>query len=65
MILNILSSNLKSMVFGTQILPFFPLSEANIFLKNISPVTPVREQLPFTLRREALVSLIELCDPGA
>lgn len=53
------------MVFGTQILPFFPLSEANIFKKNISPVTPVREQLPFTLRREALVSLIELCDPGA
>ena len=54
------------MVFGTQILPFFPLSEAKYFFKkNISPVTPVREQLPFTLRREALVSLIELCDPGA
>jgi hypothetical protein len=44
---------------------FFSLSEANIFKKNISPVTPGREQLPFTLRREALVSRIELCDPGA
>ena len=34
MILNILSSNLKSMVFGTQILPFFSPLRGKYFLKK-------------------------------